>query len=203
MTWGLDEDQVEWEDGQAIPGPGVNADVKPLSLAELAGKAAKTGGPIQGRASLNAQGAGASFSVNFGDFRVDRETGKVDVLSYTAIQDAGKAIHPAYVEGQMQGGAAQGLGWALNEEYIFDDAGILQNAGFLDYRIPVASDLPMIDTHIVEVANPIHPFGVRGVGETPIVAPLAVATNAISRSIQQRVCELPLSPPRLLAQIDG
>ena len=203
MTWGLDEDQVEWEDGQAIPGPGVNADVKPLSLAELAGKAAKTGGPIQGRASLNAQGAGASFSVNFADIRVDRETGKVDVLSYTAIQDAGKAIHPAYVEGQMQGGAAQGLGWALNEEYIFDDEGILQNAGFLDYRIPVASDLPMIDTHIVEVANPRHPFGVRGVGETPIVAPLAVATNAISRSLQQRVCELPLSPPRLLAQIDG
>jgi CO/xanthine dehydrogenase Mo-binding subunit len=203
MTWGLDEDQVEWEDGQAIPGPGVNADVKPLSLAELAGKAAKTGGPIQGRASLNAQGAGASFSVNFADIRVDRETGKVDVLSYTAIQDAGKAIHPAYVEGQMQGGAAQGLGWALNEEYIFDDEGILQNAGFLDYRIPVASDLPMIDTHIVEVANPRHPFGVRGVGETPIVAPLAVATNAISRSLQQRVCELPLSPPRLLAEIDG
>ena len=203
MTWGLDEDQVEWEDGQAVPGPGVNADVKPLSLADLAGKAAKTGGPIQGRASLNAQGAGASFSVNFGDLRVDAETGKVDVLSYTAVQDAGKAIHPAYVEGQMQGGAAQGLGWALNEEYIFSEDGVLENAGFLDYRIPVCSDLPMIDTAIVEVANPSHPYGVRGVGETPIVAPLAVATNAVSRSLNMRICTLPLSPPNLLEAIDG
>ena len=194
---------MEWEDGQAIPGPGVNADVTALSLADLAGKAAKTGGPIQGRASLNAQGAGASFSVNFGDLRVDQETGKVDVLSYTAVQDAGKAIHPSYVEGQMQGGAAQGLGWALNEEYIFSDDGVLQNAGFLDYRIPVCSDLPMIDTSIVEVANPSHPYGVRGVGETPIVAPLAVAANAVSRSLDMRICKLPLSPPNLLEAIDG
>ena len=203
MTWGLDEDQVEWEDGQAVPGPGVNADVKPLSLAELARKAGKTGGPITARASLNAQGAGAAFSVNFADLRVDRETGKVDVLSYTAIQDAGKAIHPAYVEGQMQGGAAQGIGWALNEEYIFDENGVLENAGFLDYRIPVASDLPMIDTEIVEVPNPSHPFGVRGVGETPIVAPLGVCANAVSRSLDMRITELPMSPPRLLDAIDG
>ena len=202
MTWGLDEDQVEWEDGQAIPGPGVNADVKPLSLAELARKAGKTGGPITARASLNAQGAGAAFSVNFGDLRVDRETGKVDVLSYTAIQDAGKAIHPAYVEGQMQGGAAQGIGWALNEEYIFDDKGVLENAGFLDYRIPVASDLPMIDTKIVEVPNPSHPFGVRGVGETPIVAPLGVCANAVSRSLDMRITDLPMSPSRLLEAIE-
>ena len=158
MTWGVDEDQVEWQDGVGHPGSRVlTLTLKPLSLADLAGNAAKTGGPIQGRASLNAQGAGASFSINFADIRVDRETGKTDVLSYTAIQDAGKAIHPAYVEGQMQGGAAQGIGWALNEEYIFDEQGVLENAGFLDYRIPVASDLPMIDTQIIEVPNPSHP----------------------------------------------
>jgi CO/xanthine dehydrogenase Mo-binding subunit len=203
MTWGVDEDQVEWQDGVAIPAPGVNADLKPLSLAELAGNAAKTGGPIQGRASLNAQGAGASFSINFADVRVDRETGKTDVLSYTAIQDAGKAIHPAYVEGQMQGGAAQGIGWALNEEYIFDEQGVMENAGFLDYRIPVASDLPMIDTQIIEVANPSHPYGVRGVGETPIVAPLATIANAVSRSAGKRLCDLPLSPPNILAALDN
>ncbi|MEM7101162.1 MAG: xanthine dehydrogenase family protein molybdopterin-binding subunit [Pseudomonadota bacterium] len=202
MTWGLDSEQVEWEDGHAVPGPGVNADVKPLSLADLAGSAAKTGGPIQGRASVNAQGAGASFSVNFADIAVDRETGKVDVLRYTAIQDAGKAIHPSYVEGQMQGGAAQGIGWALNEEYIFDERGVLENPGFLDYRIPVASDLPMIDTHIVEVPNPSHPYGVRGVGETPIVAPLATCANAVSRSLGQRMTNLPLSPPNILAELD-
>jgi CO/xanthine dehydrogenase Mo-binding subunit len=119
------------------------------------------------------------------------------------VQDAGTAIHPAYVEGQMQGGAAQGIGWALNEEYIFDDNGVMQNAGFLDYRIPVASDLPMIDCHIVEVPNPSHPYGVRGVGETPIVAPLAAVGNAVARAIGVRINELPMSPPRILAAIDG
>ena len=202
MTWGVDEDQVEWEDGYAVPGPGVNADVNPLSLADIAGKAGRTGGPITARASINAQGAGASFSLNFADVRVDPETGKTEVLQYTAVQDAGKAIHPAYVEGQMQGGAVQGIGWALNEEYIYSEDGIMENAGFLDYRIPVASDLPMIDTEIVEVPNPSHPYGVRGVGETPIVAPLAVMTNAISRGLGKRMYELPLSPPRILERLD-
>ncbi|MDA1077382.1 MAG: xanthine dehydrogenase family protein molybdopterin-binding subunit [Proteobacteria bacterium] len=202
-TWGVDEDQVEWEDGQAIPAPGTNADVKPLSLADIAGNAAKTGGPLLGRASLNAQGPGASFAVNLTDLAVDRETGKVDVLSFTAIQDAGTAIHPAYVEGQLQGGAAQGLGWALNEEYIYDANGVMQNAGFLDYRVPVASDLPMIDTQIIEVPNPSHPYGVRGVGETPIVAPLAAAANAIRDAIGVRVYDLPLSPPRILKALEG
>ncbi len=203
MSWGIDEDQIDWQDGHAVPAPGVNADVKPMSLADIAGSAVKTGGPIQGRASVNAQGAGASFSINFADLRVDRETGKVDVLSFTAIQDAGKAIHPAYVEGQMQGGAAQGIGWALNEEYIFDENGVMENPGFLDYRIPVASDLPMIDTEIVEIPNPSHPYGVRGVGETPIVAPLAVCSNAVSRALGQRLCDLPLSPPNILSALDG
>ena len=155
-----------------------------------------------GSASLNAQGAGASFSVNLADVKVDMETGKVDVLSFTAIQDAGTAIHPSYVEGQMQGGAAQGLGWALNEEYVFDDKGVLQNAGFLDYRIPVASDLPMIETEIVEVPNPRHPYGVRGVGETPIVAPLAAATNAVSRALNKRIYKLPMSPSNLIEELD-
>ena len=109
--------------------------------------AGRTGGPLLGRASLNAQGAGASFSCNFTDAKVDKETGKVDILSFTAVQDAGRAIHPSYVEGQMQGGAVQGIGWALNEEYIYNDDGVMENAGFLDYRVPVASDMPMIDTH--------------------------------------------------------
>jgi CO/xanthine dehydrogenase Mo-binding subunit len=201
-TWGIDADQVEWEDGQAIPAPGVNAELQPLSLADIARKAGRTGGPLLGRASLNARGPGPGFSVNFSDIRVDPETGKTDVLSYTAIQDAGKAIHPDYVEGQIQGGAVQGLGWALNEEYIFDEDGVLENAGFLDYRVPVASDTPMIDTVIVEVPNPTHPYGVRGVGETPLVAPLAVAANAVRDATGVRISDLPLSPPRILAAID-
>jgi CO/xanthine dehydrogenase Mo-binding subunit len=202
-TWGIEEDLVEWEDGHAVPKPGVNADVEPLSLADIAGNAGRTGGPILGRASLNARGAGPGFSVNMADVKIDRETGKVDVTSFTAIQDAGKAIHPSYVEGQMQGGAAQGIGWALNEEYIYDAEGVMENAGFLDYRVPVASDLPMIDTQIIEVPNPTHPYGVRGVGETPIVAPLATVANAVRDATGLRIGELPLSPPRVLEALDA
>ena len=201
LTWDIDAEQVEWADGEARPLPGVNVDAQPLGLADLAKNAARTGGPISGRASLNAQGPGPSFSVNMADVDVDRETGRATVTRFTAIQDAGRAIHPDYVEGQMQGGAAQGIGWALNEEYLYDDEGVLENAGFLDYRVPVASDLPMIDTQIVEVPNVNHPYGVRGVGETPIVAPLAAVGNAVSRAVGVRMTDLPLSPPRVLAAI--
>ena len=193
---------MDWVDGEAVPKPGVNADVKPLSLADIARGAGRTGGPLLGRASLNAQGAGASFSCNFTDAKVDTETGRTDILSFTAIQDAGRAIHPAYVEGQMQGGAVQGLGWALNEEYIYDADGVMENPGFLDYRVPVASDMPMIDTEIIEVPNPFHPYGVRGVGETPIVAPLAALSNAVRDQLGFRIDDLPLSPPRVLEAID-
>ena len=202
-TWDIDAEQVDWSDGEARPAAGVNVDVKPLTLAELARNAARTGGPISGRASLNAQGPGPSFSVNMTDVHVDKETGRATVLSFTAIQDAGKAIHPDYVEGQMQGGAAQGIGWALNEEYIYDAEGVLENPGFLDYRVPVTSDLPMIETQIVEVPNVNHPYGVRGVGETPIVAPLAAVANAVSDAIGVRMTDLPLSPPKVLAAIDN
>ena len=203
LTWGIDEDQVDWAEGEARPKAGVNVEVDALSIGELAQNAARTGGPISGLATLNAQGPGPAFSVNMTDVEVDEETGRVTVLGFTAIQDAGKAIHPDYVEGQMQGGAAQGIGWALNEEYIYDADGALENPGFLDYRVPVASDLPMIDTEIVEVPNPNHPFGVRGCGETPIVAPLAAVGNAVSRAIGKRMTELPLSPPRVLEAISG
>ena len=202
-TWDIDAEQVEWAEGEARPAAGVNVEAQPLTLAELARNAARTGGPISGRASLNAQGPGPSFSVNMTDVKVDKETGRTTVTGFTAIQDAGRAIHPDYVEGQMQGGAAQGIGWALNEEYIYDGDGVLDNAGFLDYRVPVASDLPMIETQIVEVHNANHPYGVRGVGETPIVAPLAAVANAVSHAIGVRMTDLPLSPPKVLAAIAG
>jgi CO/xanthine dehydrogenase Mo-binding subunit len=125
------------------------------------------------------------------------------VLRYTAVQDVGTAIHPSYVEGQMQGGAVQGIGWALNEEYVYNKEGLLQNTGFLDYRVPVASDMPMINTVIVEVPNPGHPYGVRGVGEVPIVPPLAAVANAVSHAIGIRMADLPMSPPKILATIDA
>ncbi len=196
--WGIDEEAVFWEDGCAKPSGPNAGNFDPMTLAEIAALFAETGGPIAGHHETNADGAGVSFGVHIADVEVDKETGATKVLRYTVFQDAGKAIHPAYVEGQMQGGAVQGIGWALNEEYIYGKDGRLQNAGFLDYRVPVASDLPMIETVILEIPNPGHPYGVRGVGETPIVPPLATLTNAVSRAIGKRMSELPMSPPRIL-----
>jgi CO/xanthine dehydrogenase Mo-binding subunit len=197
--WKIDQAQVEWKDGCAIA---IESDqLKPLSIADIAKMAGKTGGPISGKANINASGAGPGFGTHICDVEVDPETGKSTVTRYTAIQDVGTAIHPSYVEGQLQGGAVQGIGWALNEEYIYDKEGRLQNSGFLDYRVPVASDLPMIDTVLVEVPNPGHPYGVRGVGEVPIVPPLAAVANAVSHAAKVRMGDLPLSPPKILAAI--
>ncbi len=196
--WGIDEDAVVWEDGAAKPAGPNAGKFPPMTLAEIAAVSFNTGGPIAGHFEFNADGAGVSFGVHLVDVEVDRETGATKVLRYTVFQDAGKAVHPSYVEGQMQGGAVQGIGWALNEEYIYGADGRLQNPGFLDYRVPVASDLPPIETVILEIPNPGHPYGVRGVGETPIVPPLAALSNAVSRAIGTRLHSLPMSPPRIL-----
>jgi CO/xanthine dehydrogenase Mo-binding subunit len=198
--WGVPVDETRWDDGKVVP---VNpaADRQPLSVAEIAARLTKTGGPIIGSAAVNPPMAGPAFAAHICDLAVDRETGCSRVVRYTAIQDVGKAVHPSYVEGQMQGGASQGIGWALNEEYIYDADGVMENAGFLDYRMPVTSDLPMIDTVIVEVPNPSHPYGVRGVGEVPIVPPLAAVANAMADATGIRFTELPLSPPRVVARL--
>ena len=195
--WDVDVDKVTWDDGCAVSLE-PSTDRTSLTLRQLAEKMPHTGGPIIGRASVNAPMAGPAFAVNMCDIEVDKETGVSRVVRYTAIQDVGKAVHPSFVEGQMQGGAAQGIGWALNEEYLYSPDGVLQNAGFLDYRIPVASDLPMIDTVLIEVENPLHPYGVRGVGEVPIVPPLAAVANAMNDATGIRFTDLPLSPPRVL-----
>ena len=196
--WDVDVDEVEWVDGRAQH---VDGDRAPLTTEDLAESSGKTGGPITASASLNARGVGVAFSTQVCDVEVDPETGAVTILRYTTAQDAGRAIHPSYVEGQMQGGVVQGIGWALNEEYIFDDRGAMENPGFLDYRMPVASDLPMIDTVVVEVPNPGHPYGVRGVGEVGIVPPMAAIANAIHGATGLRLGELPMSPVKVLAAI--
>lgn len=165
--------------------------------------ASKLDVPVTATASVHPQSYGPGFGVHIVDVEVDVETGKVSILRYTAVQDVGKAIHPSYVEGQLQGGAAQGIGWALNEEYVYDDKGRLLNASLLDYRMPTALDLPMIDTVLVEVHNPGHPYGVRGVGEVPIVPPAAAIANAIHRAIGVRMTELPMSPARIVAALNG
>ena len=172
-----------------------------MTFKELAGQFVtpmSTGGAIIGSSSIDPKGAGNTFATHIVDVEVDPETGKVDILRYTATQDAGKAIHPSYVEGQMQGGVVQGIGWALNEEYFFNDSGQMMNSSLLDYRMPTSLDLPMIDTVIVEVANPGHPYGARGVGEVPIVPPMAAIANAIYNAIGVRMRELPMSPGKIL-----
>ncbi len=202
-TWDIPEDAVTWEKGFAKPAGANAGNFEPMSLKDIAAASPRTGGPIAGHYEYNAETAGPSFATHVVDVEVDPETGFTKVLRYLICQDAGKAVHPSYVEGQFQGGAAQGIGWALNEEYIYGADGKLQNAGFLDYRLPVASDLPMIDTVIVEVPNPGHPYGVRGVGETSIVPPMAAIANAVSAAVGLRMTELPMSPPRILKALAG
>ena len=169
-----------------------------MTFKELAQQSLTTGGSITAQCNIDPSGEGNSFAFHVVDVEVDQETGKVDVVRYTALQDCGKAVHPSYVEGQMQGGAVQGIGWALNEEYFFNDQGQMSNSSFLDYRMPISLDLPMIDTVIVEVANPGHPYGVRGVGESPIVPPLPAVANAVYRATGVRMQSLPITPGKVL-----
>jgi CO/xanthine dehydrogenase Mo-binding subunit len=203
LIWDVDPEGVIWEDGHAKPAGANVGEFKPLSLKELAAKAPATGGPITGSAGVNPGAQAPGFSAQFFDVEVDPETGQVQILRAVAAQDAGRAIHPSYVEGQIQGGVVQGIGWALNEEYIYNAKGQLDNAGFLDYRCPVASDLPMIETIVVEVPNPSHPYGAKGVGEANICPPMAAIAAAIEGATGVRMTELPMSPPRVLAALDA
>jgi CO/xanthine dehydrogenase Mo-binding subunit len=198
QIWEVKPEDVAYEGGvlQCRSDP-----AKRLTFKELAGRLHATGGTIVGRASVDPPGHGGAFSTQMVDVEVDPETGKVTILRWTTIQDAGRAVHPSYVEGQMQGGTVQGIGWALNEEYVYNDKGVMTNASFLDYRMPTSLDLPMIDTVIVEVPNPGHPYGVRGVGEVPIVPPPAALANAIYRAVGVRLRELPMSPGRVCKAI--
>ncbi|HAA95972.1 MAG TPA: oxidoreductase [Dehalococcoidia bacterium] len=193
--WDVSAEDVEFKGGVAShkSDPELN-----LTFKQLATRLVGTGGPVVGRGNVNPAGVGNAFGVHIVDVEVDPETGKVDILRYTALQDVGKAIHPSYVEGQLQGGVAQGIGWALNEEYVYNESGVMENSSFLDYRMPTSLDLPMIDTVIVEVANPGHPFGVRGVGEVCIVPPLAAVANAIHGAAGVRMGVLPMSPGNVL-----
>lgn len=199
--WEISADDVTWESGQAVPKKPTD-EIKPLSLKELAGMATKMGGAIAGHSEINAGGVGAAFSAQLVDVEIDPETGFVSPKRYTVVQDVGRAISPDYVEGQMQGGAVQGIGWALNEAYIYDDQAKLQNTGFLDYRMPVASDVPMIDTVLVEVPNPNHPYGVRGVGEPCLVSAPAAVANAVENAVGMPMSSLPMSPPKVLEAVE-
>ena len=196
IIWETEPDKIHFEHGTFL------FDDKQMTFTELASRLDETGGPVVASAAVRPEQSGPAFATHIVDVEVDPETGKVEILRYTAVQDAGKAIYPNYVESQMQGGVAQGVGWALNEEYLYDDQGRLINSSLLDYRMPVALDLPMIDSIIVEVPNPGHPYGVRGVGEVPIVPPLAALANAIYRAVGVRMTVLPATPARIVTELN-
>ncbi|MDZ4685572.1 MAG: xanthine dehydrogenase family protein molybdopterin-binding subunit [Planctomycetaceae bacterium] len=194
--WEVDPKTVEYLDG-GVTGPTALR----MTFRELAATLHDTGGAVIGRGTSSEANQGGAFGTHCVDVEVDPDTGKVQILRYTAAQDCGTAIHPSYVEGQIQGGVVQGIGWALNEEYWYGDDGRMRNPTFLDYRMPTCYDVPMIDTIIVEVPDPQHPYGVRGVGEVPICPPPAAIANAIAAATGVRMRQTPMSPPRVLAEI--
>ena len=196
LIWETEVDKIRFEHGAFSFGE------KQMTFKELASRLDETGGPVVASAAVRPEHSGHAFATHIVDVEVDPETGKVQILRYTAVQDAGKAIYPMYVESQMQGGVAQGVGWALNEEYLYDEQGRLVNSSWLDYRMPVTLDLPMIESIIVEVPNPGHPYGVRGVGEVPIVPPPAALANAIYRAVGVRMNTLPATPARIVAELN-
>ena len=199
-VWKVDKDQVSLADGEIST---TNGDSRTMTIKELAADLSRKGIDIGTRQTVTPQNHGGAYATHIVDVEIDSDTGKATILRYTAVQDAGRAIHPSYVEGQMQGGVVQGIGWALNEEYFYNEAGHLMNSSFLDYRMPTSLDLPMIETIIVEVPNPGHPYGVRGVGEVPIVPPQAAVSNAIARAVGVRLGDLPMSPQRVVKALSA
>ena len=198
LLWEIDAEAVSVDGGTFT---NASDPKQTIPFGELAEKLFETGGPI----SVHITGSPESFvpgiAAHLVDVEVDPETGKVDVLRYTVFQDVGKAVHPAYVEGQMQGAAAQGIGMALNEGYFYDDEGHLKNASLLDYRMPTTLDIPMIETVILESPNPAHPYGVRGCGEHSISPPPGAIANAIHDAVGVRVNCMPMAPHRVRAAI--
>ena len=195
--WETEADKIDFADGV------FSSDGQSIGIQELAGKLGPTGGPVTSTASVNPSSAGAAYAAHICDLEVDLATGKTDVIRYTAVQDVGKAVHPQYAERQIQGGVVQGIGWALNEEYFITDDGAMANRSFLDYRMPTSLDMPMIDTIMIEVPNPLHPYGVRGVGEVPICPPLSAVVQAIHGATGKRYYELPVKPGRILEATNG
>ena len=199
LLWEVEEDDVNFDHGTFICGKTEDT----ISFKDLSARLMRTGGPVTCSVSPASPGSGPIIAGNLVDVEVDPETGKVEILRFTAFMDVGTAVHPAYVEGQIQGGTVQGIGWALNESYIYDENGAMLNSSFLDYRMPTSLDVPMIDTVMIEVPNPKHPFGLRGVGEAPIIPPLPALANAVSHAIGVRMSDLPLTPDVILSAIES
>ncbi|MAN93439.1 MAG: oxidoreductase [Chloroflexi bacterium] len=199
LLWEIDEEEVIFDGGIFR----CTSTEDNISFKDLSARLMQTGGPVTCSVSAASPGSGPIIAGNLVDVEVDPETGKVDILRYTAFMDVGTAVHPAYVECQIQGGTVQGIGWALNESYFYDEEGVMLNSSFLDYRMPTSLDVPMIDTVMIEVPNPKHPFGIRGVGEAPIIPPLPALAIAVSNAIGVKMSDLPLTPDVILAALES
>ena len=178
-----------------------------VTLADVARRTVRSGGAVMGYGSASETFSLVALAPNaaahVADVEVDRETGQVKILRYTTFQDVGVCVNPDQVEGQMQGGATQGIGWGLAETCVFDDSGAVRNANLLDYRLPSALDVPYIAAHVVEIPSADHPYGIRAVGQVPIVPPAAALGNAIYRATGLRLYELPMTSERLYLAIKG
>ncbi|HBY96688.1 MAG TPA: xanthine dehydrogenase, partial [Chloroflexi bacterium] len=176
------------------------------SLAEIAASTMQFGGrypPIFASASEANTTQAPAFGAHLARVRVDPETGAVTVLRYVAVQDVGRALNPAAVRGQIQGGVTQGLGWALREQMIFDEDGQLLTASLMDYALPKVADIPPqgIETVLVEVPSPEGPFGARPVGEPPVIPVAGAVANAVRAATGVRATALPISAQGLWAQL--
>ena len=174
-----------------------------ISLVELAAAAVAFrggAGPIAGRGSVGGMPFAPTLSVHAADVEVDEETGKVKVVAYAVAQDVGRALNPLSVEGQIQGAVTQGIGMALMEKIVFEK-GVVQNADLTDYRMPTATDVPMLEIMIVEVPSDEGLYGIRHVGEPPMVATLAAIGNAIYNACGIRMRETPMTPEAILKEI--
>ena len=198
LLWETDAEQISVERG--VFSNKADAEQR-ITFTELAARLFETGGPLSYHKTGSPQSFIPGVAAHLVDVEVDPETGKVDILRYTIFQDVGKAVHPDYVAGQMQGAAVQGIGMALNEEYFYDEQGHLKNASLLDYRLPTALDVPMLETVVLESPNPTHPFGVRGCGEISIAPPPAAIANAIHDAVGVRLYSMPMAPHKVCAAI--
>ena len=195
-----------WDVAEAtvqVTGEGFSANGHAVDFEEAARLIIREGEAPVGVATTTPSLPGNSFATHIVDVAVDPETGKVDVLRYTAVQDVGKAVFPPYARGQIEGGISQGIGWALTEGYTYDAHGRMTNTSLLDYRMPTTLDVPNLETVMVEFPNPGHPYGVRGVGELPIVPPLGALANAIHSATGGRIRHLPASPVRVLEAVNN
>jgi CO/xanthine dehydrogenase Mo-binding subunit len=153
--------------------------------------------PLEGHAGSVPPVLAPLTSAHLVHVKVDPESGAVGVLHYVIVQDVGKALNPAIVEGQLHGGATQGLGWALREAMQFDDMGQNLTGTFLDYALPTSLDTPVFETILVEVPAPDGPYGAKGIGEGPVCGAAAAVANAIAAATGVRFRTMPMTPPRV------